>query len=269
MDDVSIKVHVINHYLDTETTAPTLPIAIAHSVPGFSTGVGSSRTVLGVRPYGASGRSFHGYGLVVEIDDHGEGEPFGRYNTRHVDIPEHLEAFDVWEELNDIEGGLRYFAQDKIDDPNFHQGIIDRGVEYVEAVNQVLIYDPKAKIDLDESLEEIFDGADWAPWMRSLPVHAPHVDIQNVEIVEREQETLLLRFEYYFADPSGLSVHNTELEFVDLVRGRWKVRTGRYSALRGLCPAFNGWQLPQVHSDLQRALDDGRVVEKLLAPTST
>jgi hypothetical protein len=263
MENVSIEVHVSNHDLYTETSGPTLPIAIAHSLPDLSMRLGTSRTVLGVRSYGKFGRSYHGYGLVVPLMNRDEGASPNLYETRHVDIPEYLEAFDVWEELNDIEGGLRYFAQDKIGDPEFHQGIIDRGMKYVQAVNQVLIYDPKAKIDLDECLEEIFDGADWRPWMHSLPVHFPRVEIKDVEIVEREQKTLLLRFEYYFADANGVSVHNRELEFVDLSRGRWKIRSGRCSALRGLCPPFNGWQLPQVYAELQHALDEGRVIENL------
>ena len=269
MDHASVKIHVINHEITKEMAAPTIPIAIAHCLPGFSMGVGSSRTILGIRPYGELGRSYHGYGLVIDADDDSINDPLGRYKTRRVEIPEDIEAFDVWEELNDVEGGLRYFAQDKIDDPKFHQGIIDRGIEYVEAVNQVLLYDPKAKIDLSEALEEIFDGADWGPWMRSLPVAAPVVDIRNVEIVEREEETILLRFEYYFTGPGGLSVHDRELEFADLRRGKWKIRRNRFSALRGLHPPFNGWQLPQVFSDLQRAIDEDRLQERLLDTLTT
>ena len=263
MEHVSIKVHVINHNLETDSAGPTLPIAIAHSVPSFSTAVGNSRTVLGIRPCCEFGRSYHGYGLVVRTQGGVNDRMAALYGTRDVDIPENLEAFDVWEELNGIEGGLRYFAQDKIDDPRFHQGIFDRGAEWVGAVNQVLIYDPKAKIDLDESLDEIFDGADWRPWMQGIPTHSPRVDIKNVEIVERDDETLLLRFEYYFPDGGGPSVHNRELEFADLSRGRWKVRSGRCSALRGLFPPFNGWQLPMVYADLQQALDEGRVKENI------
>jgi hypothetical protein len=263
MNHASVRIHVINHGLSQEMTAPTIPIAIAHCLPDFSHGVGDSRTILGIRPYGKYRRSYHGYGLVIHADEDTFGDQVGRYKTRRIEVGEDIEAFDVWEELNSIEGGLRYFAQDKIDDPKFHQGIIDRGIAYVEAVNQVLLYDPKAKIELSETLEEIFDGADWGPWMRSLPVAAPVVDVRNVEAVERDEDTMLLRFEYYFAAPGGLSVHERELEFADRTRGGWKIRRGRFSALRGLQPPFNGWQLPQVYSDLQKAMDEGRVRERI------
>ena len=248
-------IYVINHAYGADFFGPTLPIAIKHCLPHFATTVGDSRAVLGIRPYGPLGRSYHGYGLVIETDDNIDRDHPNRYRTRKIAIPNDIEAFNVWKELNEIERGLRYFAQDQIHDPKFHARIVERGIEWVEAVNQVLIFDPKAKIDLSVKLEEIFDGADWKPWMKSLPFDAPTVMVRDVEIVEREEDTLFLRFQYSHKRSDGSEIGNLELEFVDLFRGKWKVRSGLFSALRGLDPAFNGWQLPQVYSELQRDVD--------------
>jgi hypothetical protein len=88
------------------------------------------------------------------------------------------------------------------------------------------------------------------------PIHRqPLVDIRKTEVVERNEKTLLLRFEYYFCRPSGLSVHGRALEFAELEQGYWKIRRDRFSALRGGAPPFHGKQLPQVYLALQTAVD--------------
>jgi len=46
-----------------------------------------------------------------------------------------------------------------------------------------------------------------------------------------------------------------ELEYIDLKKGRLKVRRNAYSAIRSAVPAFLGNQLPQVYDALQQAID--------------
>lgn len=242
--------------VDVETEGPTFAIAIGQALPNLSRCLGNSRTILGARPFQDGCKDFYGFELDVDPDEVTPDLLTNRYGARQpVPAPsdlDHLEieAYDVYETMDSIEGLLRYAAQDLIDDESRHGLIRARALEYRQAVSDVLVYDPKAKIDIVESLAEIFDGRDWGPFFPPERIIHPVVQIAKVAIVEKSEDVLLLRFDYQNGDEYG-----RELEFVDIKKGRYCIRRSRYSALRSFDPAFNGWQLPAVYNALQEALD--------------
>ena len=248
--------------VDVETQGPTFAIAIGQALPNLSRCLGNSRTILGARSIHDGRKDFNGFDLDIDPDEVTPELLINRYGARQPvpapSDPEHLEilAYDVYETMDDIEGLLRYAAQDLIDDENYHSLIRERALEYHRAVSDVLVYDPKAKIDMLESLEDLFDGRDWSPFFSSALLVHPVVQIGQVDIVEKTDDEILLRFEYRNGDD-----HGRELEFADTRNGRHYVRRSRYSALRAFEPAFSGWQLPAVHDALQEALDTGRYTD--------
>jgi len=252
----------IEECADVETEGATLAIAIGRALPDLARRLGNSRTVLGARPYPDGGRSYFGFYLSVDLDEEQHPWVLNRYETRQP-VPAHfrhedteIEVFDVYETMDEIEGSLRYAAQDLIGNEKYHDLIRERALEYHQAVNDVLVYDPNAKIDIVENLDEIFAGRDWSPFFSPSRLIPPTVRIGKVEVVERSDEVLLLRFEYQNGDESG-----RELEFADRKAKRFHVRRANYSALRSFDPPFNAWQLPLVQHALQEALDSGNYTD--------
>ena len=152
--------------VDVETEGPTFAIAIGQALPNLSRRLGNSRTILGVRPFQDGRKDFYGFELDVDPDEVTPDLLINRYGARQpVPAPSDLdrleiEAYDVYETMDSIEGLLRYAAQDLIDDESRHGLIRARALEYRQAVSDVLVYDPKAKIDIVESLARLFDGMD-------------------------------------------------------------------------------------------------------------
>ena len=250
--------------MTVETEGPTFAIAIGQALPKLSRRIGNSRTFLGARPFQNGSRDFYGVelGLYLDPDDIPPDLLVNRYGARQP-VPAfsdphflEIEAYDVYETMNEIEGLLRYAAQDLIHNENYHNRIRERALEYQQAVSDVLIYDPKANIDMLESLEELFAGRDWSPFFSPERLVHPAVQIGQVDVVARTDDVLLLRFEYRNGDD-----HGRELEFADLKNGCYRIRRSRSSALRAFDPAFNGWQLPAVHDALQETLDTGRYTD--------
>jgi hypothetical protein len=245
--------------VDVETEGPTFAIAIGQALPNLSRRLGNSRTILGARPFQDGRKDFYGFELDVDPDEVTSDLLINRYGARQPvpapSEPDHLEieAYDVYETMGSIEGLLRYAAQDLIDDERWHGLIRERALEYRQAVSDVLVYDPKAKIDMLGNLDELFAGRDWSPFFSPALLVHPVVQIGQVDIVEKTDDEILLRFEYWNGDD-----HGRELEFADTKNGRHHVRRSRYSALRAFDPAFSGWQLPAVHDASQEALDTGR-----------
>jgi hypothetical protein len=263
MNHLKFTVHAgIEECADVETEGPTLAIAIGCALPDLARRLGNSRTVLGARPYPDGWRSYFGFHLFCDLEEELHPSMLNRYGTRqpvpalfrHEDTE--IEVFDVYETMDDIEGSFRYAAQDLIDNEKYHGLIRERALEYQQAVNDVLIYDPNAKIDIVENLNEIFAGRDWSPFFSPSRLIPPAVRIGKVEVVERSDDTLLLRFEYRNGDESGC-----ELEFADRKAKRFHVRRAHCSALRSFDPPFNAWQLPLVYHALQEALDSGNYTD--------
>lgn len=223
--------------------------------------------VLGIRPRSDFEPTTELFPLVIKPFKNLAEREDNRYQTKEVLVSDELVAFDVYRNLDDIEGMLRDAANKRFGRPNEPSLLSDLGIDYMDAINDIAVYDPDARIPLIFKLEEIFDGADWRLW---IPTSVPSVvDIRNVEIVGHGSDVghgideALFRFEYYFSKPGGLSVHERGLEYADLKCDRWVVRQDRYSALRGIDPPFKGLQLPQVYHSLQSALDRGCYVGNL------
>lgn len=263
MNNLRFDIAVINDAAYLETEGPTLTIALGQALPSLSAALGNSRTFLGLRSYPSAGRTYGAFGLVPVFDALPDANHLHRYGTRQAlpeftDIEDDLliEAYDVYEEMDEVEGNLRYLAKHHIDNVE-HQALIrEQSILYHKAVSNVLIYDPKARIDIVENLDEIFDGRDWRHWFDSSRLVHPHVQISKVEIVARADDALLIRFDY-----DDGCVCGRELEFATINNGAYRVRRDRYSALRGFQPVFNGWQLPNVHNSLQGLLDLAEFVD--------
>ncbi|WP_426122770.1 hypothetical protein [Pararhizobium sp. PWRC1-1] len=247
-----------------EIYGPTLPIALAHELPLLAFKLGKPNRVLGIRPPPEPGVTSDGFRMLIKPNEPPEHRERSYYETREADIADEMEVFDVHEELEAAEILLREAAHNRLFALRHCSRLTEAGSKYMDAINDVLIYDPGAQIPLEENLEDIFRGVDWRglmPPMWTIPV----VDIRNVEIVDRGDDEVLLRFEYYFDNPGGQSVHGRALEFVDIDDDHWRVRHNQYSALRGVDPPFKGVQLRQVYQSLQTALDTGRYDGELWA----
>ena len=262
MNHLRFDMHIVNDGANMKTAGPTLAIAIGQALPDFSWNLVSTRTFLGARPCPDGSRSYHGYGLVIDVERDMPQSTINRYGTRQP-IPAFsdpfdldIEVFDTYEEMLSCERSLRYAAQDLIVQEKYHPLIRSRSLEYQQALSNVLVWNPAAKVDILANLAEIFDGRDWTPFFPASNLEHCVVQVQNLAIVERAGSTLLIRFDYMDGNKSG-----RELEFADLTDGRLEIRQSRYSALRSFDPPFNGWQLPQVYSSLQQLLDAGRYVD--------
>lgn len=255
------EIDVINGPQNVPAYGPTLPIAIAHAMPNLASELGNAEMVLGIRPRSDFEPTTEVFPLVIKPYKNFEEREDNRYQTKEVPIYDELVAFDVYRELDEIEGMLRDAANKRFGRPNEPSRLPDLGIDFMDAINDIVVYDPDARIPLILKLEEIFDGADWRIWV---PTSVPSVvDIRNVEIVGHGIDEALFRFEYYFSKPGGLSVHERGLEYADLKDNCWVVRQDRYSALRGIDPPFKGLQLPQVYHSLQAALNKGCYVGNL------
>ncbi len=246
------ELRVFDKYTDVEreTAGETLSIAITNGLPDFrhlshSRAIFGARRMVGRRTYGC-------YEVWFPDEDERPPEGYDHFAVRKsVTFEDKIEVFDVLSEFDEAEGILRYRAQDLGDDSK-DRVIIANGVkEYLDAAYQVMLWDPKSKLDIAEGLNDLFLDRDWTAFVSPDDLKVPAVSISDVELVQQASECeWLVRFQYVNGDQRGW-----ELEFADVKRGRLCVRRNSFSALRSPVPAFRGDQLPSVYDALQKALD--------------
>jgi len=234
-------------------SGPTLSVALTHALPFLAKGLGHSRAVYGARQMAESGRS---YGcLEVEFPDEDErpSDGYAEFGIRaSVTFDNKIEVFDVLSEFDHAEGVLRYRAQEMGDTLDERASIKEAVDDYVRAANQLMLWDPKARFDFRQGLDDLFKERDWTPFISPDAFVVPNVDISNVEVISKDiDDDWLVKFFYVNGDVSGW-----ELEYAELKKERVFIRSDSYSALRSACPAFSGQQLPLVHAVLQRALEE-------------
>ncbi|TDK31817.1 hypothetical protein E2F50_19335 [Rhizobium deserti] len=247
------ELRVFSKYDDAtvDATGPTLGIAISHSLPELRH-LGHPRTVFGARPF-KSGRSSYGaWEIVFPVDEARPGEGYDQFGIRHaVSFEDSIEVFDVYRELKEYEGVLRYRAQDLGDDEKARQIIAEGVARYVSAARHAMLWDPKCKLNIPKELDKLFLDRDWSPYISREELIAPACIIEDVRIIGRRGETeCVVRFMYRNGDKHGF-----DLEFVDMKRGKPKIRRDAFSALRSPVPIFRGDQLPAVYEKLQAAVD--------------
>ncbi|GLR59249.1 hypothetical protein [Rhizobium indigoferae] len=235
---------------EKDAAGPTLSMAITEILPAIARGVAHSRAVFGARRIPESGRS---YGSL-EVEFPGEDErPTDGYREwgvrRSLSFDDEIEIFDATEELDTAEAALRYRAQELGDDEKSLATIQDGVQRYVEAFDNLLLWDPKASLDIEKGLDDLFEDRDWTPFISRAELQVPDVSISNVTLVPHE-DAWLLKFEYVNGSESG-----TEMEYVYKKKGRMYVARSSYSASRAAIPAFSGRQLSKVYDALQEALD--------------
>jgi len=254
-NDCEFPMYVFGKYEDAHRIAsgPTLSVALTHALPFLAKGLGHSRAVYGARQMPASGRT---YGcLEVEFPDEDErpSDGYAEFGVRvSVTFDDKIEVFDVLSEFDHAEGVLRYRAQEMGDTPNERASIKEAVDEYVRAANQLMLWDPKARFDFRQGLDDLFKERDWTPFISPDAFAVPNVDITKVQVISKDtDDDWLVKFFYVNGDVSGW-----ELEYAVLKKGKMFIRTDSYSALRSASPAFRGQQLPQVYAALQRALEE-------------
>jgi hypothetical protein len=201
-------------------------------------------------------RTYGCYEVWFPDEDERPPEGYDEFAVRKsVRFEDEIEVFDVLSEFDEAEGALRFRAQDLGDDSEDRE-IIARGVKkYLDAAYQVMLWDPKSKLDIAEGLNELFLDRDWTAFVSLDDLKVPAVSIADVELVQHSSDPeWLVRFQFVNGDQRGW-----ELEFADVKKGGLYVRRNSYSALRSPVPAFRGDQLPSVYDALQKALDGMQV----------
>lgn len=228
-------------------TGPTLATAIGSELPNLSVALGSPFEVFGVRPGATEKLDAGNHRMSVSVGKGLDDWDLNPYRVSHAPIPMALELYDVKRELQRVKAALDEAVADCDCD---YSTVFNLRDTYGDSLDKLLVYDPDAKIKRKQKLDEVCRD------FRSPPIYEPSpVTIRRLAVVERGDAELLLRFEYYFTKPSVMSVHGRAIEFADRIGPDWRIRTGRLSALRGVFPPFTGIQLPQVHHDLQVALN--------------
>ncbi|MDC7742574.1 MULTISPECIES: hypothetical protein [Rhizobium] len=199
-----------------------------------------------------SGRTYGCLETEFPDEDERPSDGYAELGIRgSVTFNDRIEIFDVLSEFDHAEGILRYRAQEMGNAPNELASIKEAVDEYVRAANELMLWDPKARFDPRQELNDLFKARDWTPFISPGAFAVPNVDISNVEVLSKDiDDDWLVKFFYINGDVSGW-----ELEYAELREGRMMIRRDSYSALRSASPAFSGQQLPQVYDALQRALE--------------
>lgn len=246
--------YVYGKYEDAHriVSGPTLSIAITHALPFLARGLGHSRAVYGARRLPESGRTYGCLEAEFPDEDERPSDGYAELGIRSsVTFNDKIEVFDVLSEFDHAEGVLRYRAQDMGDAPNELASIKEAVQEYIRAANELMLWNPEARFDLQQKLHDLFEERDWTQFVSPDVFTVPIVNISNVGVISKDiDDDWLVRFSYINGDDKGW-----ELEFAQLIKGRMKIRRDSYSALRSASPAFRGQQLAQVYDALQSALE--------------
>ncbi|CAN7347809.1 hypothetical protein [Rhizobium sp. LjRoot258] len=225
-------------------------MAITEILPAIARGVAHSRAVFGARRMAKTGRTYGCLEVAFPDEDERPTDGYREWGVRHsVTFDDEIEIFDASEEFDTAEGCLRYRAQELGDDEKSLETIQDGVQRYVEAFDNFALWDPKASLDIEKGLDDLFEDRDWTLFISRAELQVPDVSISNATLVPHE-DAWLLKFDYVNGSDSG-----TEMEYVYEKRGRMYVTRSSYSALRAAIPAFSGRQLAKVYDTLQEALD--------------
>lgn len=247
---VEVDVFSKHDHETVELGGPTLSIAISHSLPGLRH-LAHPRAVIGARPFEEGSRTYGAWELIFPEDGDRPEEGYERFGVRRaVGFEDFIEVFDVYQELEEYEGLLRYRAQDLGEDEKSRRLIAEGTADYVQAARQALLWDPECRLDIPSELDKLFLERDWSPYVGREALIAPACSIDDIVVIARTGKELLVRFRYHNGESSGF-----DMEFVDLEKGTPVVRNTALSALRSPAPAFRGDQLASVYAMLQSAVD--------------
>lgn len=164
---------------------------------------------------------------------------------------ESIEVFDVYKELKEYEGLLRYRAQDLGDDEKALMLITDGVRNFVQAASYATLWDPECRLDIPTARDELFLDRDWSQFVDSEEFTVAATTVEDVRVIARTDENeYLMRFRYENGENNGF-----DMEFVDIRVGNATIRNNAFIALWSPVPAFRGDQLPTVYDKLQAAAD--------------
>lgn len=256
MRNVEVNIKITNVPGSVRAKGPTFATAISAGLPSLPSLLGDPSSIFAVRRADDDELEEGMHRIIPELKSDLESWELDPYGSGDLTDAAGLVIYDVRQELADIEETLRAEASKRYTGQANYTRVYDLGRDFLDCANALLVYDPDARIKPKKKLTSMFGGDDWLRWIP--PIYKTQiVTIRNLATVAKTDSELLLRFEYYFKRPSGLSVHGRALEYADRQENAWKIRTNRFSALRGLSPPFRGKQIPQVHRDLQIALNAG------------
>ncbi|MGO4112465.1 hypothetical protein ACC786_14370 [Rhizobium ruizarguesonis] len=227
--------------------APTLSMAITETLPSIA----PSRAIFGARRMPEDGRSYDCYEIIFPDTEDRPTDGYVEWGVRKsVTFDDEIEIFDASDEFRTAEGLLRYRAQDLGEDEKSLEIIRDGVVRYIQAFDNMALWDPKASTDITAGFDELFQRRDWTRFVPRVELEVSEVTIANVEFLPYDDDLALIRFDY----ANGADV-GREMEYLKLHGERPTVVRHGWSALRSAIPAFKGRQLNQVHDALQRAVD--------------
>ncbi len=230
--------------------APTLSMAITEILPSIA----PRRAIFGARRMPANGRSYGCYEVIFPDTEDRPTDGYVEWGVRKsVTFDDEIEIFDATEEFETAEGLLRYRAQELGEDERSLEIIRDGVVGYIEAFDNMALWDPKASTDIAAGLDELFQGRDWTSFVSRAELEVPKVTISNIEFLRYDDELALVRFDYANGPEVG-----REMNYLKQHRDGPKVVRHGWSALRSAVPAFKGRQLIQVYDALQSAVDSRR-----------
>jgi hypothetical protein len=231
-------------------SAPTLSMAVTELLPSIAPG----RAVFGARRMPEAGRSYDCYEIIFPSAEVRPTEGYAEWGVRKsVTFDDHFEIFDASKEFDTAEGLLRYRAQELGEDEKFLEIICDGVARYIQAFDNLGLWDPKAPMDIAASLDELFQGRDWTRFVSRTALEVPEVSIANIDFLGYDEDLALVRFDY-----TNGTVVGREMNYLKLDRGGPKVVRHGWSPLRSAVPAFKGRQLNQVYDALQSAVDSSR-----------
>lgn len=227
--------------------APTLSMAITEALPSMAPG----RAVFGARQMPEKGRSYGCLEITFPRANDRFTDGYVEWGIRKsVTFKDEIEIFDASEEFETAEGVLRYRARELVDDETSLSAIHDSVVRYLEAFDNLALWDPKAPTDLVGGLNELFGGRDWTRFLSLSELEVPKVTITNVEFLPYDDDLALIRFDYI----NGTDI-SREMNYLKLGGERPTVVRHGWSGLRSAKSAFKGRQLNQVYQALQCAAD--------------
>jgi hypothetical protein len=227
--------------------APTLSMAITETLPSIA----PSRAIFGVRRMPENGRTYGCYEIIFPRMEDRPTDGYAEWDVRKsVTFDDKIEIFDASEEFKTAEGLLRYRAQDLGEDEKSLEVIRDGVVRYIQAFDNLALWDPKTSTEITAGLDELFQGRDWTRFVSRVELEVPEVTIANVELLPYDDDLALVRFDY----ANGADV-GREMNYLKLHGDRPAVVRHGWSALRSPIPAFKGRQLNQVYDALQCAVD--------------
>ncbi|WP_216332404.1 hypothetical protein [Rhizobium sp. X9] len=230
--------------------APTLSMAITEALPSIA----PKPAIFGARRMPEDGRSYDCYEIIFPGKEHRSTDGYDEWGVRRsVTFEDKLEIFDASKEFATAERLLRYRAQDLGEDDAALEVINDGVVRYLQAFDNLLLWDPKACGDIGANLDDLFQGRDWTRFLSPSELEVQEVTITNVEFLPYDDDLAIVRFDYANGSAVG-----REMTYIKRYGERPAVVRHGWSSLRSPIPAFAGRQLNQVYDALECAVNASR-----------